>query len=124
VAFFCKFAGPTSESTEHYRTVTYWYGLPAATLVRMDELRIGDDASESQHEYRSPDASKARTIKSRYELGPDISAEESERAVRYTTGESQFMLKLCPDNHGMLLRRTLGIDYAVYCWVTPAFEVK
>ncbi len=31
--------GGTNESTEHYETVTYWYGLPAASLVQTDDLR-------------------------------------------------------------------------------------
>ena len=26
--------GGTNESTQHYETVTYWYGLPAPSLVR------------------------------------------------------------------------------------------
>ena len=33
-------------STEHYETVTYWYGLPAPSLIQTDELKIGDEASE------------------------------------------------------------------------------
>src|SRR3954470_24131649 len=34
--------GGTNEMSEHYRTVTYWYGLPAASLVKTDDLEIGD----------------------------------------------------------------------------------
>ncbi len=44
--------GGNNESTEHYKTVTYWYGLPGASLVKTDELKIGDAASERAHNYR------------------------------------------------------------------------
>jgi hypothetical protein len=61
--------GGTNESKQHYETVTYWYGLPAASLVRTDDFVIGDDASEKEHGYFSPDASKPYEIESRYEMG-------------------------------------------------------
>ena len=41
--------GGVNESTEHYETVTYWYGLPAASLIQTDELHVGDEASEQRH---------------------------------------------------------------------------
>jgi hypothetical protein len=63
--------GGENESDEHYQTVTYWYGAPAASLVKTDELKIGDSASERAHSYHSPDASDPYDINSRYELGPD-----------------------------------------------------
>jgi Protein of unknown function (DUF2961) len=63
--------GGVNESTEHYETVTYWYGRPSATLVKTDELKIGDATSERAHGYSSPDASEPYEITSRYELGPD-----------------------------------------------------
>ncbi|MBA3518495.1 MAG: DUF2961 domain-containing protein [Rhizobiales bacterium] len=63
--------GGANDMFEPYRTVAYWYGLPAASLVRTDELIIGDPASERAHEYRSPDATTPRVLTSRYDLGPD-----------------------------------------------------
>jgi hypothetical protein len=63
--------GGENESEEHYQSVTYWYGLPAASLVLTDELDVGDAASERAHGYASPDASDPYTLTSRYELGPD-----------------------------------------------------
>ena len=38
--------GGLNESTEHYQTVTYWYGSPGASLVPTDALQIGDADSE------------------------------------------------------------------------------
>lgn len=63
--------GGMNQSTEHYRTVTCWYGRRGATLVKSDELKIGDPASEQAHRYSSPQASAPYEIHSRYEWGPD-----------------------------------------------------
>lgn len=63
--------GGENESTEHYKTVTYWYGAPAPSLVKTDMLDIGDEASERAHGYVSPEASAPYEITSRYEWGVD-----------------------------------------------------
>ncbi|MGI8963307.1 MAG: DUF2961 domain-containing protein [Thermomicrobiales bacterium] len=64
--------GGLNQSTEHYKTVAYWYGAPGASLVKTDELKVGEVASEHAHRYVSPDASKPYDITSRYEWGPDL----------------------------------------------------
>ena len=107
--------GGTDESTEHYQTVTYWYGAPAASLIKTDELKIGDARSESNHCYSSPQASAPYAITSRYEWGVDtIKGREIYPAQtdygRKTTDTSEFTLKLNRNNFGVLLRRKL--DYA------------
>ncbi|MGB7158508.1 MAG: DUF2961 domain-containing protein [Tepidisphaeraceae bacterium] len=114
-ARICLEHGSVNESKEHYETVTYWYGLPGASLVPTDELKIGDDASEKAHAYASPDASAPYPIKSRYELGPhELDGKETypahEDVGRVTKTTSEFTLKLRSDNFGALLRRKL--DYA------------
>lgn len=107
--------GGVNESTQHYETVTYWYGLPAASLVKTDELSIGDKDSEKSHFYHSPDASAPYEIKSRYEWGPDtlngreIYPESVDRG-RSTKTTSEFVLRVNPRNAGVMLRRKL--DYA------------
>jgi len=107
--------GGANTSTEHYETVTYWYGLPGASVVQTDELKVADEASEREHAYVSPDASQPYRIKSRYELGVDelqgkevYPAHEEVGRIMKTT--SEFTLKLEPENFGVMLRRTL--DYA------------
>ncbi len=75
--------GGLNQSTEHYRTVVYWYGAPRASLVRTDELKIGDANSERAHQYRSPDASKPYEITSRYEWGPDLYLTGTEGEIFY-----------------------------------------
>ncbi len=108
--------GGTDESTEHYRTVAYWYGLPAASLVRTDTLEIGDAADETAHHYASPAASAPYQVTSLYEVGVDtvrgkqVQAPETMTA-RKTAGTSEFTLAIDPANVGVLLRRTL--DYAL-----------
>jgi len=106
--------GGANESLEHYQSVAYWYGAPAASLVKTDELKIGDEASEKAHEYASPQASAPYSITSRYEWGVDrFKGREVYPATtdmgRKTTGTSEFTLKLTPGNFGVLLRRKL--DY-------------
>jgi hypothetical protein len=98
--------GAANDMLERYRTLAYWYGLPAAALVKTDELDIGDRASESTHGYHSPDASPPQVLTSGYELGP-----EETQLVRYTRGTSEFTLNIDPDNFGVMLRRTL--DYSL-----------
>jgi len=63
--------GSHNQSTEHYETVTYWYGLPSPSLVKTDALNVGNLDSERAHNYISPDSSPPVSITSRYELGPD-----------------------------------------------------
>lgn len=108
--------GGENTSTEHYETVTYWYGSPRPTLVMTDELDIGDPQSEQNHSYVSPAASEVVEITSRYEWGVDklgdkeIYPAHTERG-RHTKGTSEFTLKLEPKNLGVLLRRTLDYSF-------------
>ena len=107
--------GGENKSTEHYETVTYWYGAPAATLVKTDELKIADVASEKAHRYESPEASEPYEIISRYEWGVDTLDEKEIYPAhtdhgRKTRGTTEFSLKLKPGNFGVLLRRKL--EYA------------
>src|SRR5439155_11245111 len=59
--------GGENQSTEHCQTVTYWYGAPAASLIKTDELKISDAATERALGYVSPQASRPYPITSRYE---------------------------------------------------------
>jgi hypothetical protein len=108
--------GGTNESTEHYQTVTYWYGVPSPTLVKTDELQIGDEESEKTHAYYSPGASKPYEITSRYEWGVDHLGEKeiypahTDRG-RWTKTASEFTIKLEPKNYGVLLRRKLDYSF-------------
>jgi hypothetical protein len=108
--------GGENESTEHYETVTYWYGMNKPALVKTDELKIGDPASEKAHRYRSPDASDPYEITSRYEWGVDtlhgreIYPPHTDRG-RKTRGTSEFDLKIAPDNLGVMLRRKLDYGF-------------
>lgn len=108
--------GGVNESKEHYETVTYWYGLPAASLIKTDELVIGDQESEHRHRYLSPDASKPYEIHSRYEWGPDtLSGREIYPATtdrgRTTETGSEFTLRIDRRNLGVMLRRKLDYSF-------------
>jgi hypothetical protein len=131
--------GGENMSTEHYESVTYWYGLPAPSLVKTDEIDIGQQWSEEAHNYASPQASAPVWVTSRYELGVDSVQTDNwttdfapalkggslvfDRAPkieiypthqqdgRYTRTSSEFTMKLRPDNKGALLRRTLDYSF-------------
>jgi len=108
--------GGEDQSTEHYRTVTYWYGLPSASLLKTDSLKVGDLASEREHQYSSPEASAPYAITSNYEVGVDHShgvlvlPPETDTG-RKTTGTSEFTFKIDPANLGVMLRRKLDYTF-------------
>jgi len=107
--------GGENESAEHYQTLAYWYGLPAASLLKTDELDIGNSNSEAQHLYYSPDASAPYEVTSRYEWGPDSRwgielFPPTTDSGRITKTTSEFTLRIDPNNVGVMLRRKL--DYA------------
>jgi len=108
--------GGQNESTEHYETVTYWYGVNRPSLVKTDELKIGHSESERTHRYVSPAASEPYELTSRYEWGVDtlhgreIYPAHTDRG-RKTKGTSEFELKLSPKNLGVLLRRKLDYSF-------------
>ncbi len=126
--------GGENLSAEHYEAVTYWYGLPAPSLIKTDEIDIGKTNSERKHSYNSPQASKVETITSRHEAGIDLFPANvwgmdankipgykekigkevypaHEEDGRYTRGISEFTVKLDPNNVGALLRRTLDYSF-------------
>ncbi len=114
--------GGENLSTEHYATVTYWYGLPAPSLILTDEFDVGEASAEARHNYRSPDASPPETVASRFEWGVDHvplargNAAEVFPAIsddgRHTRTGSEFTLNLDPANLGVLLRRRLDLRYS------------
>lgn len=129
-----RFEHNENVSQEHYETVSYWYGLPAPSLVKTDSIDIGKPDDEQRHAYHSPQASDVETFRSRYEWGPnaypahawgyDLQKKEGykemigkeiypdhEQDGRRTTGTSEFTVKLRKDNKGVLLRRTLDYSY-------------
>ncbi|GAB3902584.1 DUF2961 domain-containing protein [Mucilaginibacter boryungensis] len=129
-----RFEHSENVSTEHYEAVTYWYGLPTASLIKTDSIDIGKIADEQRHNYYSPQASAVANINSRYEWGPDAYPSGAwgmdlkkipgyndkigkeiypahDEDGRHTTGVSEFTLKLNPANLGVLLRRTLDYSY-------------
>jgi len=114
--------GGENESTEHYETVTYWYGINQPGLVLTDEFDVGNAPDEKLHEYRSPDGTVPEKLSSRFELGVDhlpvrggrgsteIFSEVTDDGRRTKTW-SEFTVKLTTNNLGVLLRRRLDLNY-------------
>ncbi len=108
--------GGTDDSTDHYRTLAYWYGTPSACLVQTDALHVSDAADESAHDYVSPGASTPDTLTTRYDWGVDtfggaVVYPPTTDTGRHTTGTSELTLAVEPDNFGVLLRRKLDYGY-------------
>ncbi len=85
-------------------------------VVQTDKFNVADEADAKAHQYDSPDASKPYEIVSRYELGVDHLKDQevypAQKMVgRATTGESTFVMKIDPDNWGVMLRRTLDYQF-------------
>lgn len=112
--------GGENTSTEHYETVTYWYGLDRPALVLTDALDVGDPADEARHAYTADaDDAPVDTVVSRFEWGVDRVdlGEESYVEVFPAVADdgrrireiAEFDLRLRPDNLGVLLRRRLDL---------------
>lgn len=112
--------GGVNESEEHYRSVTYWYGLNRPCLVVTDTFNVGDPEDERRHQYDSPTASDVQPLTTRYEWGPDqLHGKEifppSTDIGRNMTGVTTFTVKLRPDNLGAMLRRKFDYQFPNQC---------
>jgi len=117
---------------EHYRSVTFWYGLPGACLVKSDELHVGDLEDEKKHRYVSPDASPPEEIVSRFEWGVDHDRTDGKELYpatsetgRHTTGTSELTLQIPKNNFGVMLRRTFDqsfVDQRAEVWIAEDRE--
>lgn len=113
--------GAHNDSTEHYETVTYWYGLDEPSLILTDELNVGDQQDEERHAYKSPDATSPELLASRFEVGVDhITLADKRRAEvvptladegRRTRGTSEMVFAINAHNKGVMLRRRLDLQY-------------
>ena len=102
--------GGADDAPEHYRSVTYWYGLPDACLTLADSFHVGDVADETAHGWSAVGASDPASLTSEYELGIDASPATTDTG-RTVQGSSTFRIVLPASNLGVLLRRKL--DYAI-----------
>lgn len=130
--------GGENLSTEHYEAVSYWYGLPKASLLLTDEIDVGNAQSEKLHQYNSPEASAVYPLTSRFEAGLDVFPAKPWRLNpaeipgytalinqevypaesfdgRLTRGSSEFSIRVSPENQGLLLRRTLDYSFPNQC---------
>lgn len=102
--------GGENLSTEHYQTVTYWYGAPSASLVKTDELKIGDAQSEKAHAYTSPTASAPYEITSRYEWGIDTLPASQEQPTANPSDFAEFEFEAEADRTYYIWVRGKNLD--------------
>ncbi len=108
--------GGVDDSVEHYRSVTYWYGLPGSCLRLTDALQLGDLLDEAKHHFVDSLTSPPETLVSRWEwgvdhFGPAEVQKETTDVGRHTTGTSELTLTIDPENFGVLLRRRLDYGF-------------
>jgi hypothetical protein len=109
--------GGVDDSTEHYRSVAFWYARRGACLTLTDTLHVSDPDDEAAHGYLSPTASDPETLSSRFEVGVDhVGAvevvPESADTGRHMTDTTELRVAIDPSNLGVLLRRKLDLMYA------------
>jgi hypothetical protein len=112
--------GGTDESVEHYQTVAYWYGAPGATLVKTDELKVGDAGSEAAHQYASPQASAPYEITSRYEWGVDSLASAEDKPVAHPGDYAEFEFQAAAGQKYCIWVRGANLDgqnTSDACWL-------
>ncbi|GAB3743024.1 DUF2961 domain-containing protein [Microlunatus parietis] len=96
--------GPGNDADAITGSTTFWYGSADRTLQWTDSLDVGDDTSETEHDYSAAAPGEVITATSRYE-GIDGPAEPITLDGRATTGKISFTLAVAEDNRGVLLRR-------------------
>lgn len=96
--------GPGNDADAITGSTTFWYGSADRTLQWTDSLDVGDEASESEHDYEAAAPGEVITATSRYE-GIDGPAEPITLDGRATAGRISFTLAVAEDNRGVLLRR-------------------
>ena len=115
-ARICLEHGGTNESTEHYETVTYWYGTPSPSLVQTDELRDRRRGQREAHRYPIARCLGALRDHVALRVGSRPLCRQGSLSRAHgprddpREGTSEFTLKLEARNLGVLLRRKL--DYA------------
>ncbi len=116
--------GGTNESTQHYETVTYWYGLPAPSLVqhrRAEDWRPRQRARAPLLFARGVGAVRDRLalrMGTGHRAGPrDLSGPDRSRP-HHQNRRPNSPCKIDPKNLGVMLRRKLD-----YCFPNQRAEV-
>ncbi|MFC5994472.1 glycoside hydrolase family 172 protein [Pseudonocardia hispaniensis] len=95
--------GGFNDTTTDAWMLAYYYHQPRSRLTMTDTLDIGDPASESAHAYRITEQRWAGARRYQYEgVADTVDVLDTGRAHR---GTSRFVLRIAPDNDGVLLRR-------------------
>jgi hypothetical protein len=82
--------------------LVFWYGEREPAMVLTDFLDVGDGDAEAGHGYQAPGSV-------RWELTTALEGEFDDIPItdhgRTLTGPSEFLIRIAPENEGILLRR-------------------
>ena len=118
--------GGFNEHNARYNSVAYYYARPSPALALTDSLDVGDESSESLHQYEAEGVGWAGESTFYYEgdrdgtvgrvlpiFGPPLSfpAWLSPQSIRddgrSIESGSRFVVRLDPENHGVRIRRRM-----------------
>lgn len=96
-------AGNCNDCHMAHSGLLLYYGQDGPAMALTDTLVLAEDASRSAHEYTADAASKAVKLTSKYET--DLTAEDIHDLGMAVRGNSTFVVKIDPANHGVRVRR-------------------
>ncbi|MEN8138500.1 MAG: DUF2961 domain-containing protein [Bacteroidota bacterium] len=84
--------GPVNDFTADYKSLAFYYLKPETSFTKTDEVIIGDNTSESNHNYKTTGSDYRGTAVSYYEGDNDEIA--LTKTVRYINGSSEFNVNI------------------------------
>jgi hypothetical protein len=82
--------------------LVFWYGEHEPVMAQTDFVDVGNSDSETEHDYKAPDSSLWDLTSSFEGEFDDVLITDNGRTL---SGASQFIVKIEPNNNGIILRR-------------------
>ena len=109
LAFYMEH-GESNFTNADVASLAFYYAHDESSLTISDELDIGNDDSESLHNYTVSGENWNGIITSKYRGEDDTIVKELEDDGRAFSGYSEFTVTILPENNGVLLRRRINHD--------------
>ena len=92
----------SSLAAESRSGMVFWYGEPEPAMVLTDFLDVGSPESEKRHGYKAPKSSEWNLTSALEGEFDDVMITDTGRTL---TEPSEFIVRIAPENHGVILRR-------------------